>query len=69
MTKHHSNAIRAAILAELDRRGWSKNRLAIQAAATGRITHGFVHRYLSGKADMTTNKVSVLLKILKMKVK
>lgn len=63
----NANAIRDAILAELERRGWTKYRLIQEIRIqTGHDCRDMVYRYLSGKRDMYTVTLQYLFKALGM---
>jgi len=65
---NESNRIRSAILSELQRRGWSANRLAEDPALAGRISRAMVHEYLAGRHDLGSERASILLDLLNLKV-
>lgn len=62
------NRIRAAILAELDRRDWTIARLAEDPALAGGVSRDMVFKYLAGRNDLATDRAAMLLEILDLSI-
>jgi hypothetical protein len=60
-------AIRQAILAELKQREWSHYRLAKELE--GKMPPRTVYAYLSGRCDLVSNRVSIILQALGLQIK
>lgn len=56
--------IREAILAELDRRGWTKYRLVIESG----VKADPVYKFLAGKRPCTTETIEPILRVLGLKI-
>lgn len=59
-----ADSIRRAILAEMDRRGWSQSELGRRAG----IAQQQIQRYLSGKREARTDTVERILATLRLKI-
>ena len=58
--------IRKAILNELKRRGWSRYRLV--QSLQDKMPESTIYQYLSGKIDLNSRRVSMILDALGMKI-
>jgi ribosome-binding protein aMBF1 (putative translation factor) len=59
--------IKKAIEAELKHRGWSRYRLAEELK--GKMPERTVYAYLSGERDLSSERASVILKALGLKIR
>jgi hypothetical protein len=66
MTKQQHQTIRAAVLAELTRRGWSRYKLVKQLR--GVVPATVIYEYLAGKRDITSARVDFLLQELQLQI-
>jgi len=67
MTNNH-NLIRQKILTALEKRGMTINALGIAMHEKKLMSREMVHKYLSGKNDISTARASVLMRYLDLKV-
>lgn len=58
--------IKKAIMSELKRRGWSRYRLVKELE--GKMPPRTVYSFLAGVQDLTTERASIILKVLGLKI-
>ncbi|MBN2457292.1 MAG: helix-turn-helix transcriptional regulator [Sedimentisphaerales bacterium] len=63
----HMDIIKKAILAKMKQRGWTCYRLSKELE--GKLPQRTVYSYLSGERDISAERVSIILKVLGLKIK
>ena len=58
--------IKKTIMSELKRRGWSRYRLVKELE--GKMPARTVYSFLSGEQDLTSERASIILKVLGLKI-
>lgn len=59
--------IKTAIKNELKRRGWTRYRLVKELE--GKMPARTIYAFLAGEQDLTTERASIILKVLGLKIK